>query len=88
MDQVSAIWEIFQKAPQLVIGGVLVFAALKFRRYDKHLKECEETPKKTIVEKIDALSTSVGHLATNQEEMGKQLNILVGRQIERDKAQA
>lgn len=85
MDQFGLLLELLQKSPQIVIGAVLVFGALRFREYDKHLRECNESPKKTIVEKLNELAVDVRHLTANQEQMSKQVNILVGRQIERDR---
>jgi hypothetical protein len=86
MDEIGVFFDLWQKAPQVVIGGVLVMVWLKLRTFQKHIEECDKTPKKTIVEKLDSLTETVKHLAANQEGMSTQLNILVGRQIERDKA--
>ena len=76
-------------------------AEIKARRaaFEAHIKTCAEkdaageVAKQHIIEKLDGfgermdgLHTKVVKLGESQERISKQVNILVGRQMERDRA--
>ena len=78
----------------LVVLGILGwFTKTKIAEYDEHIRRCAQIPKDTIVSKLedmcehmDGLHDKISKVGDAQVATDKQIAILIGRQIERDKA--
>ena len=83
----SVIVEMAKAAPALSLcGGAIWFARTRMQAYDEHLRECGKIPKESIIDRIDEVSSDVKTLHVEMREMGKGLQLLVGRQMERDRS--
>lgn len=80
-----AIIDLVKETPELAVLGMLwYFARGKVKEYDEHLKTCNEIPKAVLLDRLNDLCERIDRHIDEQSKMSKQVNILVGRQMERD----
>lgn len=77
---------LIESSPQLAVLGVLWYVArTKVSKYDEHLENCAHIPKEQLVKTLENLGHWVEKVDGRLVETERQLNVLIGRQIERDK---
>lgn len=75
------------RSPELLgLSAFLLFLRSKASVWDKHVEECSKIPKGLIMDSLEDLHDIVGGIGQTQAQMAKDLNQLIGRQIERDKS--
>lgn len=78
--------KLLDSSPQLAVLGVLWYVAVKkIAKYDEHIEKCGEIPKQHILDELKGIGSWVEKVDGRLVKTEQQLNILVGRQQERDR---
>lgn len=69
--------DFLKQSPLAVIGVIVYMLWNKTKAYDKHVEECEKTPKQLLIEKLDNLCDRLDDMKQDLKEQGRKLDAFI-----------